>query len=131
MGVMSKYPIEIKSNLEQTLANLQAAKELLEAGQYDAAASRAAEAAFHTGATLLLDEEIEPGKHGDIITLLQEIFVNGRRLTKEQGANLSWLFALRNAENRETSMRVTSEEAHRAVDVATSFFEAAKVILEG
>jgi len=28
-------------------------------------------------------------------------------------------------------MRVTSEEAHRAVQIAESFFEAAKVILEG
>lgn len=128
---MSKYPIEIKANLEQTLTNLQAAKEFLEAGQYEAAASRAAEAAFHTGATLLLDEEIEASKHGDVITLIQEIFVNGRRLTKEQGANLSWLFAMRNAENRGTSSHVTPEEAQRAVGIAESFFEAAKVILQG
>lgn len=128
---MSSYGSEIRANVEEAITLLQAAKEHLETDQFEAAASRASDSAFHTARALLLDEDIEPGRHGDVITLLQEIFVNGRRLTKEQGANLSWLFALRNAENRETSMRVTSEEAHRAVDVATSFFEAAKVILEG
>jgi uncharacterized protein (UPF0332 family) len=130
MAAMSKYPIEMKSNLEGALANLRAAKESLEAGHYEIAASRAAESAFHTGSLLLLDEEIEPGTHGDVITLLQEIFVNGRRLTKEQGGNLSWLFALRNTEDRGIATPVGSEEAHKAVEIAESFFEAAKVILE-
>lgn len=126
---MSEYSIEMKSNLDGAIANLQAAKESLEAGQYEAAASRAADAAFHTGSMLLLDEEIEPAKHGDVITLIQEIFVIERRLTKEQGGNLSWLFALRKAEDRGTTMPVSPEEAHKAVEVAESFFDAAKVIL--
>ena len=51
--------------------------------------------------------------------------------TKEQGGDLGWLFARRNAEDRALSIRVTSDEAHRAVEIAQSFFEAAKVILEG
>ena len=127
---MSKYPIEMKSHLDGALANLQAARESLESGQYEAAASHSAEAAFHTGSMLLLDEEIEPDKHGDVITLIQEMFVNRRRLTKEQGSNLSWLFALRNAEDRGTAAPVTPEEAHKAVEVAESFFDAAKVILQ-
>ena len=123
---MSSYGSEIKANVEEAITLLQAAKDHLETDQFEAAASRASDSAFHTARALLLDEEIEPARHGDVITLLQEIFVNGRRLTKEQGANLNWLFAMRNAENR-----VTSEEAHRAVEIARSFFEAAKVILEG
>lgn len=123
---MSSYGSEIRANVEEAITLLQAAKEHLETDQFEAAASRASDSAFHTARALLLDEDIEPGRHGDVITLLQEIFVNGRRLTKEQGANLNWLFAMRNAENR-----VTSEEAQRAVEIAGSFFEAAKVILEG
>ncbi len=123
---MSSYGSEIKANVEEAITLLQAAKDHLETDQFEAAASRASDSAFYTARALLLDEEIEPARHGDVITLLQEIFVNGRRLTKEQGANLNWLFAMRNAENR-----VTSEEAHRAVEIAGSFFEAAKVILEG
>lgn len=127
---MRKYAPEIKSNLESAIANLQGAKESLAQGQYDSAASRAAESAFHIGSMLLLDEEIEVGRHGDVITLLQQIFVQGRRLTKEQGGNLAWLFAFRDAEERGKVARINSEEAHKAVEVADTFFEAAKVILD-
>ena len=125
-----KYPVEIKSHLDGAVAAFQAAKESLDNGRNDAAASHAFEAAFHTGSILLLDEEIEPGQHGDVITLIQQVFVEGRRLTKDQGANLSWLFALGKAENRGVSMPVSYEDANKAVQIAESFFEAAKVILE-
>lgn len=123
---MSSFSDEIKANIEEAIALLQAAKRHLETGQYEVATARASDSAFHTARALLLDEEIEPAKQGDVITPIQEIFVNGRRLTKEQGADLNWLFAVGNAENH-----VKSEDAHRAVEIAASFFEAAKVILEG
>ena len=125
-----EYAVEIKSHLDQVLTALHAAKESLDHGQNDAATSHAFEAAFHTGSILLLDEEIEPDQHGDVITLIQQVFVEGRRLTKEQGANLSWLFALGKAENRGVAMPVSSQEASKAVQIAESFFEAAKVILQ-
>lgn len=125
-----KYAVEIKSHLDGAVFALQAAKEALDRGQNDTATSSAFESALHTGSILLLDEEIEPAQHGDVITQLQQIFVEGRRLTKEQGANLSWLFALGKAENRGVSMPVSYEEANKAVQIAESFFEAAKVILE-
>jgi uncharacterized protein (UPF0332 family) len=127
---MSKYAVEMKGHLDGAISNLQAAKESLGGSHYEAAASRAAEAAFHSGSMLLLDEEIAPEEQGEVITLIQELFVNRRRLTKEQGGNLSWLFALRNAEDRGTASPVTSEEARKAVEIAESFFDAAKVILE-
>ena len=127
---MGSYSDEIKSNVEAAVANLQAAKELLERGQMETAAVRAAESASHTASALLLDEDIESSKHGDVITLIHERFVNERKLTKEQGANVSWLFAMRNVEERPASMSLTSEEAHRAVQIAEGFFEAASVILE-
>ena len=125
-----EYAVEIKSHLERAITALQAAKESLDHGQNDAATVRAFEAAFHTGSILLLDEGIEPGKHGDVVTLIQQIFVEARRLTKEQGANLSWLFAMGKAEDRGISRPMSYEEASKAVRVAESFFEAAKVILE-
>jgi uncharacterized protein (UPF0332 family) len=127
---MTKYAVEIKSNLENAILNLQAAKEALQKGQYDLAASRACEVAFYTGSALLLDEEIETSQHGDVISLLHQIFVNGRRLTKEQGENLTWLFTLRNVVTPGGSMPVSPAEAQKAVEVAESFLEAAKVILE-
>jgi uncharacterized protein (UPF0332 family) len=125
-----KYAVEIKSHLEGAITALQAAKASLDQGQNDDAASHAFEAAFHTGRLLLLDEEIEPSQHGDVITLIQQVFVEGRQLTKEQGANLSWLFALGKAEDRGISMSVSYEEAYKAVQIAESFLAAAKVILE-
>ena len=128
---MGSHNDEIKLNVEEAINHLQAAKDLLEKGQLDAAAARASESAFHTATALLLDEDIETIQQGDVISLIQEIFVKGRRLTKDQGGDLSWLFAMRNAEDRAASIRVTPEEAHRAVEIAESFFEAAKVILEG
>jgi uncharacterized protein (UPF0332 family) len=120
-----KYAVEIKSHLDGAISALQAAKEALEQGQNETAVSRAFEAAFHTGSMLLLKEEIEPARHGDVITLLQQVFVEGRRLTKDQGANLSWLFALGKAEKS-----VSLEDARKAVEIADSFFQAARVILE-
>ena len=128
---MGSHSDEIKSNVEEAINHLQAAEDLLEKGQLDAAAARASESALHTARALLLDEDIETSRHGDVISLIQEIFVEGRRLTKEQGGDLSWLFAMRNAEDRVSPMSVTAEEAHRALKIAETFFEAAKVILEG
>ena len=128
---MGSYRDEIKLNVEEAIHQLQAAKTLLENGQLEAAIASASESAFQTARALLLDEDIEPGQHGDVITRIQEIFVKGRLLTKEQGGDLNWLFAMRNLEDRAASIRVTSEEAQRAVHIAESFFEAAKVILEG
>ena len=128
---MARYSDEIKLNVEEAINHLQAAKGLLENGQLEAAAARASQSAFHTASALLLDEDIETSQHGDVITLIQEIFVNGRLLTKEQGGDLLWLFAMRNAEDRAASMRVPSEETRRALEIAESFFEAARVILEG
>lgn len=125
-----KYAVEIKSSLEAAIVNLQAAKESLQKAEDDIAASRAAQAAFHTARVLLLDEEIEPDRHGDVIGLIYQIFVNGRRLTKEQGENLRWLFDLRQTEGQAVPRPVSSEEARKAVEFAESFFAAAKVILE-
>jgi uncharacterized protein (UPF0332 family) len=128
---MGSYNDEIKLDVEEAIHHLQAAKDLLDKGQLDTAAARASESAFHTAGALLLDEDIETSQHEDVISLIQEIFVQGRRLTKEQGGDLSWLFAMRNAEDRVSPGSVTAEEARRAVQIAESFFEAGKIILEG
>jgi uncharacterized protein (UPF0332 family) len=127
---MRKFAVEIKSNLEQTITNIQAAKESLANGQYDAAAARAAESAFHAASVLLLNEEIETSKHEDVITRIHQDFVEKRRLTKEQGEKLNWLFQLGKAGNSDASTPLIPGEAEKAVQFAESFFEAAKVILD-
>lgn len=127
---MRKYAPEIKSHLDSAIVSLQAAREALAQDQHDFAASRAAESAFHTGSMLLLDVELASSRHGDVISLIQQIFVEGRRLTKEQGGNLTWLFALRHAGDRGNIARATAEDARKAVEIAGTFFDAARVMLE-
>ena len=127
---MAKFTDEIKVHMASAVTNLRAAKDLLEKGQYDKSVIRAAESAFHAGSALLLDEEIETDRHGDVLTLIQQVFVNGRRLTQEQGEKLSWLFQLEKAQKSDAAVPLISGEAQKAVEFAESFFEATKIILE-
>ncbi len=128
---MRKFAVEIKSNLEQALTNLHAAQESLTNGQYEAAAGRSADSAFHAASVLLLNDEIEAGKHGDVITLIQQVFVEKRRLTREQGEKLNWLFRLgRGGKNSAGIAPLIPGEAEKAVQFAGSFLEAVKVILD-
>lgn len=129
---MAQYGDQIKLYLGQAAMDLQMARDLLIKGEYGAAAASAAESARQTGVALLLDEGIEPGSHGDVITPIQQIFVHGRRLTQEQGEKLSWLFQL--GDPPEAGMgsapALIPGESQKAVEFAESFFEAAKVIIE-
>lgn len=127
---MAKFADEIKVQMAGASTNLQAAKDLLEMGQYDAAVTRAAASAFQAAGALLLDEEIETGRHGDVLTLIQQVFVNGRRLTQEQGEKLSWLFQLGKAQKSDAAVPLILGEAQKAVEFAESFFEATRIILE-
>lgn len=129
---MAKYADEIKLHLGQAITNLQAAMELLAQAQYEAAVSRAAEAAVDTGRALLFDEGIDASQHGDVISQIQQIFVNGRRLTQEQGEKLGWLVQLGEAQKSATATPspLIPGEAQKAVEFAESFFEAARVIIE-
>lgn len=127
---MAKYADEIKLHIGQAITNLQAAKELLAQAQYEAAVTRAAEAAVDTGRALLFDEGLEDRQHGDVISQIQQIFVNGRRLTREQGEKLGWLAQLGEAQKSATASPLIPGEAQKAVEFAESFFEAARVIIE-
>ena len=129
---MAKYADEIKLHLRQAVTNLQAAKELFAQAQYDAAVTRAAEAAVDTGRVLLFDEGLEASQHGNVISQIQQIFVNGRRLTREQGEKLTWLVQLGEAQKSaaEPAPSLIPGEAQKAVEFAESFFEAARVIID-
>lgn len=126
---MAKYSDEIKQHLGHTVTNLESAKASLAKGEYDLAASYASEAAFHTASALLLDEDIQTSQQGDVLTLIQRVFVDKRRLTNEQGEKLSWLFQMRGRAS-EPDVPLIAGEAQKAVEFAESFSEAAKVILE-
>lgn len=127
---MAKYADEIKIHLAGAETHVQAARDLFIQGKYDPAVARAAESALHAGSALLLDEEIETSKPEDVITLIHQVFVNGRRLTQEQGEKLSWLFQLGKAQKSEEAVPLIAGEVQKAVEFAESFLEATRIILE-
>lgn len=127
---MTDYSSEIASNLERAETNLKAAKELLEGGYFDIAASRAYYAAFYSASALLLNETIDTTKHSGVIALIHQHFVKAGKLEKEQGKNLNWLFELRSIGDYGVSMHVASDDAGRAVKVAEDFLGSAKKILK-
>lgn len=127
---MTDYSDEIASNLERARTSLNVAKELVEKGYYDIAASRAYYAAFYSASALLLKENIDTNKHSGVIALVHQHFVKTGRLNKEQGKNLNWLFELRGVGDYGVSVHVASGEAFRAVSVAEKFFDATNQLLE-
>ena len=127
---MAKYTDEIKLSVERAATNLQAAREALAKGEYDTAAARAAESAYHAASALLLNDEIETSQHGDVIALIHQNFVNRRRLTKEQGEKLSWILQLGKDRKAGAAVPLIAGEAQKAVEFAESFLAATKVILE-
>lgn len=127
---MRKYRDEIERNIQRTRTCLEAARKLLQEGHYDAVAAQASQAAFHTACMLLLTDEIAPGSEEDVASLVQQAFVEKRRLTKEQGEKLRWLLLLGRGEGAQASVPLIQGEAEKALQFAESFFEASKVILE-
>jgi len=127
---MGGHESEISSNLERAETNLQVARELLDKGYYDVAASRAYYAAFYSASALLLNNGIDTSKHSGVIALIHQHFVKNGQLSKEQGRNLNWLFELRNVGDYGVSVHVNLGETQRALDIAKNLFEAVKAILD-
>ena len=121
---------EIAANLERAGTNLQAAKDLLDKGYYDIAASRAYYAAFYAASALLLKEDMDTSKHSGVIALIHQRFVRTGKLDKVQGKNLNWLFELRSVGDYGVSVHVGQGEALQAVQVAGKFLESVKQILQ-
>ena len=80
---MTDNASEIASNLERAETNLKAARDLLDKGYYDIAASRAYYAAFYSASALLLKENLDTGKHSGVIALVHRDFVKTGKLDKE------------------------------------------------
>ncbi len=121
---------EIAANLQRADMSLQAARDMIEKGYFDIAASRAYYAAFYAASALLLKENIDTSKHSGVIASIHRLFVKAGRLNKEQGKNLNWLFELRGVGDYGVSEHVSSGEAYRAVKVAEEFLASARKILD-
>jgi uncharacterized protein (UPF0332 family) len=127
---MTDNSSEIASNLERSKTNLRAARDLVDKGYYDIAASRAYYAAFYSANALLLSENIDTNKHSGVIALIHKHFVKVGKLDKEQGKNLNWLFEVRSVGDYGVSVHVTSAEAYRAIEVAEKFLDSTNRLIE-
>ncbi len=126
---MTDNAAEIAANLQRAETSIKAAKNMIEKGYHDIAASRAYYAAFYAASALLLKENIDTNKHSGVIASIHRLFVKEGKLDKEQGKNLNWLFELRGVGDYGVSEHVSSEESYRAVKVAEAFLESAIKIL--
>jgi uncharacterized protein (UPF0332 family) len=127
---MAEYSNEITANLERADDSMQVARDLLEKGHYDIAASRAYYAAFYAASALLLGKKIDPSKHSGVIAAIHREFVKTGKLAVAQGKSLNWLFELRGVGDYGVIVHVTEEEALRAIKVAEDFVNAVKQLLE-
>ncbi|MCB8922630.1 MAG: HEPN domain-containing protein [Ardenticatenaceae bacterium] len=118
----SEYEQEIAANLERAERSLQAARELVNKGYYDFAASRAYYAAFYGATAVLLNEGLEFSKHSGVIASIHQRFVKTSRLSKDHGKNLNWLFEIRNLGDYGGTAHVSGSQAEQAIQASQGFF---------
>ena len=127
---MTDFEIEVAAQLERADTSFKAAKELLEKGYHDIAASRAYYVVFYASSALLLSTGIDPSKHSGVIAAIHREFVKTGKLEKEQGKNLNWLFELRSVGDYGVVVHVSSGEARRAIEIAEDYVLAVKRLLK-
>jgi uncharacterized protein (UPF0332 family) len=121
---------EIQVNTERCHDSLAAARELLESGHYDAAASRAYYAAFHAATAVLGARGLKFSKHKGLIAAVHRDLVRPGALSVEVGKALDSLFRVRGVGDYGGLDRVTEEGARRAVANAEHFVEEALRLLK-
>ncbi|NEQ33049.1 MAG: HEPN domain-containing protein [Leptolyngbya sp. SIO4C5] len=124
------YPDEIQAYLERSGASLQAAKILLESSLFDDAASRAYYAAFYAVSALLISQQLTFNSHSGVLRAFSLQFVKTQRIDRHYGRDLSWLAELRQVGDYGDLKHVSLEEATKAIQVAKSFLEKARLLLE-
>ena len=125
----SPYADEIAVNLERAERSLQAARELAASGYHDIAAFRSYYVAFYAAKALLLKEGLQFRKHGGVIASVHQRFVKTGRLDKTLGKDLNWLFELRNIADYGVTVRVSQQDAERAIQAAERFLHAAQSLI--
>ena len=121
--------LEIAANLDRAESSLDSARVLLSAGHPDEAASRAYYAAFYAATAVLLREGLDFGKHSGVIAAVHQRLVKTGRIDKSLGRALNWLFELRSVGDYGETQHVPAGEAEKALECATQFIEAMRVLL--
>ena len=124
------YSEEIAAYLDRAEESIQAAKQLMEGGYYDFAASRAYYAAYYAASAVLLSEGIELNKHSAVIASIHQRLVKTGRLDREQGKTLNWLFELRNIGDYGGLEHVTEQLVEQALRSSEEFILAIESLLK-
>ncbi len=124
-----RYTEEIKANLERAEQSIQAARELITSSYYDFAVSRAYYAAFYAATALLLAEELTFSKHSGVIAHIHQKFVKIGKLDTQRGKDLNWLFELRSTADYDVTVRISPQDASRAIKAAEDFLKASKSLI--
>lgn len=120
---MGQHQDEIKANIERAGQSIEAAHELFPKGYYDFAASRAYYAAFYAATALLLNNDLESGKHSGIIALIHQHFVKTGVLDADLGKDLNWLFEMRGVGDYGVTSHISKTESEQAIMAAKNFVQ--------
>ncbi len=112
---------EIKKLLQKGDRALKAAKGLLDQGDADFSVSRAYYAMFYAAEALLLTKHLVSSKHGGVLQLLFEHFVQPGLMDRSLHQDLHRLFDLRQEGDYWTESSITPETAGEALETARKF----------
>ena len=112
---------EITGLLEKSLANLSAARLLLENGFPDIAASRAYYAMFYAAEALLLADGQRYSSHRGVISALGRDYAAPGRMDRDLHARLVEAFRLRQAADYATGGEISRDDASDVLTLAERF----------
>jgi len=117
---------EIPRLIEKAERSLEAAKVLLDRGDYDFAVSRAYYAMFYCAKAMLLSKGITTKKHSSTISLFCEKFVKSGEFSEELASYLIDAFRKRQIGDYDVFVMPTKDEAEDLINKAESFVEEVK-----
>jgi len=117
---------EISRLIEKAERSLEAAKVLLERGDYDFAVSRAYYAMFYCAKAMLLSKGITTKKHSSTISLFCEKFVKSGDFSEELASYLIDAFRKRQIGDYDVFVMPTKNEAEDLINKADLFVKEVK-----
>ena len=117
---------EVARLIEKAERSVNAAKLLLESGDYDFAVSRAYYAMFYCAKAMLLTQNVTTKKHASTISLFCERFVKSGEFSEELASYLIEAFRKRQIGDYDVFIVPTGDEAEDLIKKARLFIEEVK-----
>ncbi len=116
--------------LEKAQRSLEASRNLLDAGDFDFASSRAYYAAFYALQALLLTKGLTYSKHAGVISAFNEHFVRPELFAKVYSRHISRLFRQRHIGDYDFQMIITRDDGHKDYSLACELVAAVREYLQ-